>query len=718
MTDRDDPIDQDPETRPPDKSLGSDETIREGSIEARRITESEDRAVSPPSLHDDRQTRELDQASADPEMQQTLDLDLSADSALIADGVNDGPQVSPAMGLSSPTGEPISPDDQVTLLPGQWPVQESGKDPSQPSKEGSVATNWDAEEEGHSAAGRARTRRDSAADTATIEIPAEFSGSMDQSQTGSGGDPTLPKYVGKFRVVRELGRGAFGVVYLARDELLNRRVAIKLSLVDDASYQDRLLVEASNVSKVEDDHIVPVYQVDRTEFGAVYVVQKYIDGVTLSGLIGSEPAATPGQAINLINTLASGLRTPHEQGMLHRDLKPDNILLDVDGKPWIVDFGLAILEKDQVGAARQLAGTPPYMSPEQIQGRIDFMDARSDIWSLGIIFYEMLCGTLPFRGKSREDLTQQICSRDPKPLHQRDSKRLTEQMDQFFRSCCAKEPQDRFATVDQLSAAISELARQYVTDWDLEHPLGLNPDRSTRVPVSSRNTEFPTRVTDEGSLLQNRTRVDSVAVPAGGVGGYLKHLVSVAVIAAVVAAAFVARDWTRPTGTVSTPSDPSSIQANAGPAGSLSETNANLPTGALEAHDFAGPSEDNVGAPGDETNGTAANRTAANRDPELSPFDPSADSPRTVALSGIANHRTIQDALDSAEPDELILVADGFYDESLVIRKPIRLKSADEDSRPQIRGDGRAVLTTDCEGGSVTIEGFVISATDRYDDGT
>ncbi len=600
--------------------------------------------------------------------------------------------------------------DRGTLLPGQWHAGADSRPAASPdvgtgSEQGSGQIDWGSDRP-DSASEHFDTDQESAADAATIDIPIEFTGSIDDSLAAADGGPVLPKYVGKFRVMRELGRGAFGVVYLARDELLNRRVAIKLSLVDDASYQDRLLVEASNVTKVEDDHIVPVYQVDRTDFGAVYVVQKYIDGCTLGQLIKSEQEVTPGQAIILLNTLAVGLRTPHEQGMLHRDLKPDNILLDVEGKPWIVDFGLAIFEQDQIGASRQLAGTPPYMSPEQIKGRVDFMDARSDIWALGVIFYELLTGKLPFNGRTRDDLTQQICNRDPKPLQQRDSKRLTEEMDQFFRRCCAKQPQDRFAHVDEMSSALVDLARLYATEYDHANPLGWNAERATKSPLSLRTSTRPTGNESLGPLTQ--TRAESLQTIQESVGGYLRHIFSVAVIAAVVAAVFLFRDrgdsGTSPglAGERRTNDE----QQNAGIAAASADT--------TEESILAETSTAETSTAETSTAGPEA--SIATVDPDLVAFDSAGDSARRVAKTGPANHRTIGEAIAAAAANEIIEVEGGFYDESLTLLRPVRLKAANPQNKPRLRGDGKPLLTIDCDGQAVTAEGFIIAAADLYRD--
>ena len=245
----------------------------------------------------------------------------------------------------------------------------------------------------------------------TVDLPTGYQAAVDlppakrpepvpQAESKQPAPGTLPEYIGKFRVKGELGRGANGVVYLGYDEELQRNVAIKLSLVNSEKLQKRMREEASKAAQIDSDGIVPVHHIGTTDNGEVYIVQKFIEGSTLRTILKNGGPLSPARGVRLVREVAAALGPAHLRDTLHRDLKPDNILIDQTGKAWISDFGLAITEDEQVGRRSELAGTPAYMSPEQIKGRVDFLDPRSDIWALGVIFYECLTGKLPLVGRT------------------------------------------------------------------------------------------------------------------------------------------------------------------------------------------------------------------------------------------------------------------------------------------------------------------------------
>jgi eukaryotic-like serine/threonine-protein kinase len=176
----------------------------------------------------------------------------------------------------------------------------------------------------------------------------------------------LPTQIGRYRIERVLGKGGFGIVYLAHDEQLKRAVTIKVAharLIAQASDAEAYLTEARTVANLDHPHIVPVFDVGSTEQFPCFVVSKYIDGTDLFTRL-KQSRLPLNEAVELVATVAEALHHAHKQGLVHRDIKPGNILLDKSGKPFVADFGLALREQD-VGKGPRYAGTLTYMSPEQ-----------------------------------------------------------------------------------------------------------------------------------------------------------------------------------------------------------------------------------------------------------------------------------------------------------------------------------------------------------------
>lgn len=216
----------------------------------------------------------------------------------------------------------------------------------------------------------------------------------------------LPRQIDLYRIESELGRGAFGIVYLAYDEELDRKVAIKIPKPEYAAEAKSYLSEARAAAKLDHPHIVPVYHSGGTPEYPCFIVSKYIAGTNLA--IRLERSRVPLlEALELVASVAKALHHAHKQGFVHRDIKPSNILVDERGQPFVTDFGLALREED-FGTGASFVGTPAYMSPEQARREGHRVDGRSDIFSLGVVFYELLTGKRPFRAETLDDLREQI----------------------------------------------------------------------------------------------------------------------------------------------------------------------------------------------------------------------------------------------------------------------------------------------------------------------
>jgi serine/threonine protein kinase len=231
----------------------------------------------------------------------------------------------------------------------------------------------------------------------------------------------LPSMIGRYRVEKVLGKGGFGIVYLAHDEQLQRSVAVKVpnrEQIAGPEDAEAYLAEARILAGLDHPHIVPVFDVGTWEDCLPFVVSKLIEGSDLKEKIkDSRPSFIKSTA--LVATIAEALHYAHRKGLVHRDVKPANILIDTAGKPYVADFGLALKEED-FGKGAGFAGTPFYMSPEQARGEGHRVDGRSDIFSLGIVFYELLTGRRPFRCESREELLDQIANVEARPPRQVD----------------------------------------------------------------------------------------------------------------------------------------------------------------------------------------------------------------------------------------------------------------------------------------------------------
>jgi predicted Ser/Thr protein kinase len=257
--------------------------------------------------------------------------------------------------------------------------------------------------------------------------------------------------LGRYRVERVLGRGGFGVVYLAHDDQLHRQVAIKVphrERISSPQDAEAYLAEARILASLDHPHVVPVYDVGSTEDSLPFVVSKFIEGSDLRQKF-KEARPSVHESAALVATVAEALHHAHLKGLVHRDIKPANILIDRAGKPHVADFGLA-LKEDDFGRGPGFAGTPVYMSPEQARGAGHLVDGRSDNFSLGVVFYELLTGRLPFRGQTRDELLERIANVEARPPRQANDG-IPKELERICLKALAKRASERYSTARDMA---------------------------------------------------------------------------------------------------------------------------------------------------------------------------------------------------------------------------------------------------------------------------
>jgi len=305
------------------------------------------------------------------------------------------------------------------------------------------------------------------------------------------------KRIGRYELEKTLGRGAMGVVYLARDPIIDRLVALKTLRVDlDADHVDefreRFVREARAAGRLNHPGIVTVHDVgEDPETGLMYIAMEHVEGRDLKQILATGHIFRPSEAARIAADVAVALDYAHSLGVVHRDVKPANIILTADGTPKITDFGIARLETSNLTVDGQFIGTPNFMSPEQITGK--GVDGRSDLFSLGVVLFTLLTGQRPFGGDTMHEVTLRIVQ-EPSPIPSTVSTEIPAAFNPIVLKCLEKNPEKRFQTGRELAKVLGALARSLVQ----RHPDDSGstsihqPDLETRIHGTTPPPAAPT----------------------------------------------------------------------------------------------------------------------------------------------------------------------------------------------------------------------------------
>ena len=281
--------------------------------------------------------------------------------------------------------------------------------------------------------------------------------------------------IGKYRIVGKIGKGAMGEVYKAQDPLLNRFVAIKTiapAFAAEPDFRRRFQREAQSAAQLNHPNIVTVFDFGE-EDGLIYMAMELLEGRDLRDLIRARDAHL-GDKLAIMEQLCDGLGFAHAKGVVHRDLKPGNIHVQPNGQVKILDFGLARLGDSDITRTGTVMGTPNYMSPEQIKGQK--VDARSDVFSLGAVFYELLCHHRPFEAGSDHDVRFQIVEQSPEPIR-RWAPEVPPALVAVVERALAKDLARRFADASEMGRALAT-ARDAIEGDTLAGPATRDADRT------------------------------------------------------------------------------------------------------------------------------------------------------------------------------------------------------------------------------------------------
>jgi len=417
----------------------------------------------------------------------------------------------------------------------------------------------------------------------------------------------LPDLIGRFAVTKLIGRGGMGEVYLARDPIIDRMVAIKVigSGLEDESGRHRLLREARAAGRLHHSNIVSVFEAGEFE-NRLFIAMEYVSGETLGSIIRRRAAVTLRRRIEMIESACAGLAHAHRAGVVHLDIKPDNLMVDETGLVKVLDFGISRVLQSETRATGQGAGTLRYMSPEQVQGVP--LDHRSDVFSLGCSLFELVTYAPAFSGSTQEIVTKIAVG--PVPSLLTVSPELDPRLDQIIRRAMALEPSQRYSDLEEMRAELAQVRAAIDPASDVANVSPVAPTASSAGPYVA------------SGVSRTKSRVAIAAAAA--------------VIVVAAALMFVYRDGriSTDTGSATTPSTASPAAGN----------RSNEPTVAVEKPAPAPPQDHVAGQPARGDRAAAPDQPGrksvdlappkaptATPDRTSPPADPKADAPGDLA---------------------------------------------------------------------------------------
>jgi eukaryotic-like serine/threonine-protein kinase len=339
--------------------------------------------------------------------------------------------------------------------------------------------------------------------------------------------------LGRYEILEEIGRGAMGAVFRARDPLIDRVVAVKtinvgLSRGEAEAFAKRFELEARSAGRLNHPNIVTIYDVGKSG-DVAYIAMELLEGQSLREILDSGVVLPTSTIADISAQIADGLAAAHQANVIHCDIKPANIVVLPSGLVKITDFGIAMLPTGSRSFIGSVAGSPKYISPEQVVGRP--VDARSDVFSLGVVLYELLTGTPPFGGAALDEILHNVINASPDPPTSR-NRRLPAAFDAIVARALAKHPDNRYQTAREMSEDLRELAllgprNAFGAAAAQKRPTAAQPGDSTVVNI----------LAPENGAEENATALDDSPAPArrGWRGAAVRYGAPAALLVAVVA---------------------------------------------------------------------------------------------------------------------------------------------------------------------------------------